>query len=184
MQKKLKNKIKDAITPGESGTATEEAGEDAAAPAAEGGKKKAKPKRAPRPRRAEGEEPEGVKSKTKLFVANLPWDYDDAKLANVFSAYEVKSARIIRHRYGHPRRSKGYGFVDVGEENQEKAMNELQGKELVYEKGDPEKGTTDKTRPLIIKVAVNASGHDSDVEKLEGEQDVAAPAEAPAVTAA
>ena len=169
IQRKLKNKVKDALVPGGDAEVTEDGAGATAAPAAEGEKKKSKPKRAPKPRRAEGEEPEGEKSKSKLFVANLPWDYDDAKLASIFSAYPVQSARIVRHRYGHPRRSKGYGFVDVGEENQEKAMNELQGKELVYEKGDPEKGTPDKTRPIVIKIAVNTkSEHDSDVEKAEG----------------
>ncbi|KAJ3988104.1 hypothetical protein F5890DRAFT_1583607 [Lentinula detonsa] len=92
--------------------------------------------RAPRTPRLAGEDPEGEQSKTVLFVANLGFNIDDAGLATLFTeaGISVTSARIVRRRWGHPRRSKGYGFVDVGgEEEQKKAIEALQGKEFLTE---------------------------------------------------
>lgn len=80
-----------------------------------------------------------------LFVANLGFDMDDAALTALFTdaSVEVISARIVRRRWGRPRRSKGYGFVDVGsEEAQQKAINALQGKEV-------------EGRTIAVKIAVN-----------------------------
>ncbi|KAH8113376.1 RNA-binding domain-containing protein [Phellopilus nigrolimitatus] len=133
------------------------------APVAEGEKKKTpKPKRAPRPRRPVGEEPFGEQSKTTLFVANLPFALDDAALGAIFSdaGFKVNSARVVRRRWGHPRKSKGYGFVDVGdEEEQKKAIEILQGKEL------------EDGRQIAVKVAVNPKNEDeSDARKVEGEK--------------
>ncbi|GAW01897.1 RNA-binding domain-containing protein [Lentinula edodes] len=107
--------------------------------------------RAPRTPRPAGEDPEGEQSKTVLFVANLGFNIDDAGLAALFTdaGISVTSARIVRRRWGHPRRSKGYGFVDVGsEEEQKKAIEALQGKEV-------------GGRPIAVKVAVN-SFHDEE----------------------
>ena len=80
-----------------------------------------------------------------LFVANLGFSVDDEALSTLFteSGIEVISARIVRRRWGQPRKSKGYGFVDVGsEENQQKAIAALDGKEVAG-------------RPIAVKVAVN-----------------------------
>ncbi|KAJ3803075.1 hypothetical protein GGU11DRAFT_812973 [Lentinula aff. detonsa] len=107
--------------------------------------------RAPRTPRLAGEDPEGEQSKTVLFVANLGFNIDDAGLATLFTeaGVNVTSARIVRRRWGHPRRSKGYGFVDVGsEEEQKKAIEVLQGKEV-------------GGRPIAVKIAVNST-HDSE----------------------
>jgi len=118
----------------------------------EGGE--AKKQRAPRPKRAPrpaGEEPTGEPSKTVLFVANLGFNIDDAGLAQLFKDAEINvvSARIVRRRWGKPRKSKGYGFVDVGgEEEQNKAIAALEGKEI-------------EGRQIAVKVAVNA-GHEDD----------------------
>ncbi|KAJ7507594.1 hypothetical protein B0H11DRAFT_2153252 [Mycena galericulata] len=113
------------------------AGADAeAAPADPAATKKAprvrKPK-APRPPRPAGEDPVGEQSKTMLFVANLGFNIDDAGLSALFTdaGIAVTSARIVRRRWGQPRKSKGYGFVDVGgEEEQKKAIEALQGKDV------------------------------------------------------
>ena len=57
----------------------------------------------------------------------------------------------MRRRWGHPRRSKGYGFVDVGdEEEQKKAMEALQGKEL------------EGGRAIAVKIAVNTAHEEGD----------------------
>ena len=78
---------------------------------------------------------------------------DDAGLAAVFTEadFKVNSARVVRRRWGHPRRSKGYGFVDVGdEEEQKKAMEALQGKEL------------EGGRAIAVKIAVNPAHEEGD----------------------
>jgi len=111
--------------------------------------------RTPRPPRPAGEDPVGEPSKTVLFVANLGFNIDDAGLAALFTdaGLNVNSARIVRRRWGKPRRSKGYGFVDVGDESeQKKAIDALQGKEI-------------GGRAIAVKVAVNARHEDSVAEK-------------------
>jgi len=114
----------------------------------------AKRQRTPRTRRTPrpaGEEPLGDPSKTVLFVANLGFNIEDAGLAELFkdAGINVISARIVRRRWGKPRKSKGYGFVDVGgEEEQKKAIAALEGKEI-------------EGRQLAVKVAVNA-GHEDE----------------------
>ncbi|KAF8076206.1 hypothetical protein FPV67DRAFT_1558720 [Lyophyllum atratum] len=129
-------------------------GETDAAASAEGAAKKAprarKPK-APRTPRPAGEDPVGEPSKTMLFVANLGFNIDDAGLSALFTeaGIAVNSARIVRRRWGQPRKSKGYGFVDVGgEEEQKKAIAALEGKDV-------------GGRTIAVKVAVNAP-HDEE----------------------
>jgi len=104
----------------------------------------------PRHNRPAGEDPIGEPSKTVLFVANLGFNIDDDGLAALFTdaGLKVVSARIVRKRWGNPRKSKGYGFVDVGDENeQKKAIDALQGKEV-------------GGRAIAVKVAVNAPRED------------------------
>ncbi|KAI0356639.1 RNA-binding domain-containing protein [Trametes cingulata] len=113
----------------------------------EGGAKKPRQRkpRAPRPPRPAGEDPQGEPSKSVLFVANLGFNIDDEGLAKLFTdaGIKVNSARIVRRRWGKPRKSKGYGFVDVGnEEEQKKAIEALQGKEV-------------GGRAIAVKIAVN-----------------------------
>jgi len=110
-----------------------------------------KPK-TPRPPRPAGEDPVGEQSKTMLFVANLGFNIDDAGLSALFTdaGIAVTSARIVRRRWGQPRKSKGYGFVDVGgEEEQKKAIEALQGKEV-------------GGRAIAVKIAVNTPHDDED----------------------
>ncbi|KAF7981620.1 hypothetical protein HWV62_32698 [Athelia sp. TMB] len=116
-------------------------------------KPRTKKPRAPRVPRAEGEAPAGEPSKTMLFVANLGFNTDDAALSTLFTeaGIQVVSARIVRRRWGQPRKSKGYGFVDVGsEEEQKKAIAALEGKEV-------------GGRIIAVKVAVNTP-HDEEEE--------------------
>ncbi|KAJ7699906.1 hypothetical protein B0H17DRAFT_1328017 [Mycena rosella] len=127
-----------------------------------------KPK-APRPPRPAGEDPVGEQSTTMLFVANLGFNIDDAGLSALFTdaGIAVTSARIVRRRWGQPRKSKGYGFVDVGgEEEQKKAIEALQGKEV-------------GGRAIAVKIAVNTPHDDEDAP-----EDAPAPAEAATAPAA
>jgi len=153
-----------------------------AAPAAEGAEAKKAPRarkaKTPRPVRPAGEDPAGEPSKSMLFVANLGFTVDDAALGALFTeaGIEVVSARIVRSRWGQPRKSKGYGFVDVGSEaNQQKAIAALEGKEVAG-------------RPIAVKIAVNAT-HEDDSHDDEKPAEAAAaaqatPAAAPAAPAA
>lgn len=109
-----------------------------------------------RPHRPTGEDPVGEPSKTVLFVANLGFNIDDAGLAALFTdaGLHVDSARVVLRRWGkssNSKKSKGYGFVDVGSETeQKKAIDALQGKEV-------------GGRAIAVKVAVNA--HEDDTAK-------------------
>ena len=136
---KSKGELSDA---GPTPSATDDVVTDAAAP-----KKQVRPRKpkTPRPPRPAGEDPVGEPSKTMLFVANLGFNVDDAALHALFTeaGINVVSARIVRRRWGQPRKSKGYGFVEVdGEAEQHKAMEALQGKDV-------------GGRNIAVKIAVN-----------------------------
>ncbi|PBK72916.1 RNA-binding domain-containing protein [Armillaria solidipes] len=137
-------------------------------------KKKARKPRVPRTARPAGEDPVGEPSGNMLFVANLGFNIDDDGLKGLFTeaGINVVSARIVRRRWGQPRRSKGYGFVDVGsEEEQKKAIAALEGKEV-------------GGRNIAVKIAVNTPHDDA---HDEGDEDAVAPAiiaDAPAATPA
>lgn len=147
-KKKAPKKPAAAVTP-----------EDAdASPAVDGAEAATTEKRAPRTKRPRaprlarepGVDPIGEHSKSMLFVANLGFNTDDAALHNLFTDAGIKvvSARIVRKRWGLPRKSKGYGFVDVGDEaEQKKAIAALEGKEV-------------DGRVIAVKVAVNTPKED------------------------
>lgn len=163
-QRKSKNKAKAALTPDENGTPAE----DATGSAAEDEKRQAaRKKRTPKPRRAPGEEPEGERSKTTLFVANLPFSFTDVKLREIFEKenYNVVNAHVVLRRWGRPRRSKGFGFVELGDEaDQKSALEKLQNLEV-------EDGKQGK-RQIVLKPAVDVAHDDSDAEgkAAEGEK--------------
>jgi RNA recognition motif-containing protein len=132
--------------------------------------RKPRPSRPRPPRTPRGEVPPGAPSKTVLFVANLAFEVDDDALTKVFSdaGITVSSARVIRRRWGTPRRSKGYGFVDVGsEEEQQKAIEAVSGKEV-------------EGREITVRVAVDAPVHHDD----GGAEGAVPDADAPAGVAA
>lgn len=66
----------------------------------------------------------------KLYVGNLPWAIDDQKLNDIFSEFgNVESANVISDRQSG--RSKGFGFVEFGnDEEAKKAMESMDGKEV------------------------------------------------------
>ncbi|KAN0139966.1 hypothetical protein V8E53_001862 [Lactarius tabidus] len=131
------------------------------APTSEGESKPARKRRPFRPRRTSDEEPTGEPSKSVLFVANLGFNIDDTALTELFTeaGVNVVSARIVRRQFGRPRKSKGYGFVDVGnEEEQQKAIAALEGKEV-------------EGRAIAVKIAVNAQGDEANEEKAVVEEE-------------
>jgi len=138
---------------------TEEGAASTEAPATTEGEKKPrvrKPK-APRSSRPAGEDPVGEPSPNMLFVANLGFSVDDEALKNLFTeaGINVVSARVVRRRWGEPRKSKGYGFVDVGDAaEQQKAIAALQDKEV-------------GGRNIAVKIAVNSAHDDNEAATPE-----------------
>ncbi|MBE3573841.1 MAG: RNA-binding protein [Firmicutes bacterium] len=66
---------------------------------------------------------------TTLYVGNLPWSTSEEELSRVFSAHAtVKSSRIITDR--ETGRSRGFGFVEVDDDNVEEIIQQLNGTEI------------------------------------------------------
>ena len=68
--------------------------------------------------------------KMKLYVGNLPFGVDDAKLKELFSTYgEVSEAIVIKDKFSG--RSKGFGFVTLADDEAgKKAIEEMNGKSV------------------------------------------------------
>lgn len=81
-----------------------------------------------------------AEQKNKLFVGNLSFSVDDAKLGEMFAEFgEVTEAKVITDKFSG--RSKGFGFVTFAtEEDAAKAAEALNGKES-------------DGRPLTVNVA-------------------------------
>ncbi len=65
-----------------------------------------------------------------MFVGSLPWEVDDAKLAEMFSqAGTVVSAQVVKDR--DTGRSRGFGFVEMStEEEANNAVKNLNGTDV------------------------------------------------------
>ncbi|MCL4495706.1 MAG: RNA-binding protein [Firmicutes bacterium] len=67
-------------------------------------------------------------SKT-LYVGNLPWTTTEDELAQAFAQHaHVVSARIIMDR--ETGRSRGFGFVEVADEDVDRAVESMNGTQL------------------------------------------------------
>lgn len=67
-------------------------------------------------------------SKT-LYVGNLPWTTTNEDLAEFFSdEASILGARVITDRL--TGRSRGFGFVEVGENDAERVIESMNGKNL------------------------------------------------------
>jgi cold-inducible RNA-binding protein len=65
----------------------------------------------------------------KLFVGNLPWSIDDARLEAMFHDYgEVTAARVVTDRDSG--RSRGFGFVEIEAPDITVVINALNGQEV------------------------------------------------------
>ncbi|KAM0255851.1 hypothetical protein ACHAQJ_005356 [Trichoderma viride] len=117
--------------------------------------KKKSQNRPQRERRERGPPADGIPSKTKVMVANLPYDLTEEKLLELFKAYEPSSAKIALRpipRFmikklqarGEARKGRGFGFVTLAsEELQQKAVAEMNGKEI-------------EGREIAVKVAIDS----------------------------
>lgn len=64
-----------------------------------------------------------------MYVGNLPWEIKAEDLQQVFSQYgEVISSRVITDRESG--RSRGFGFVEVADQDADKIIAALNGTEL------------------------------------------------------
>ncbi|MFO7952002.1 MAG: RNA-binding protein [Bacillota bacterium] len=76
-----------------------------------------------------------------LYVGNIPWSTKESELEKFFSEYgDVVECRIITERA--TGRSRGYGFVEVNEDQMEDIMEktngvELDGRKLVVNEAKP-----------------------------------------------
>ena len=62
----------------------------------------------------------------KLYVGNLPGSVNDDSLSELFSTHgTVESATVVMDR--EKGRSRGFGFVEMGQTNGRRAMQELNG---------------------------------------------------------
>jgi RNA recognition motif-containing protein len=174
-KKKKSSKRKPKRKTTEGGEAAEGAvagGEEVAA--GDAPKKRARKPRAERTPRAPGEEPAGEPSTTVVFVANLGFNIDEDELRTLFTdaGINVTSSRIARMKWGRPpKKSRGFGFVGVdSEEEQKKAIETLNGKKL----GE---------REIVVKVAVNVPRDDEEPAETS-ETPAATDGVAPVVAAA
>jgi len=76
-----------------------------------------------------------------LYVGNIPWSTKESDLEAFFAQFgEVIECRIITERA--TGRSRGYGFVEVNEDNMEEILEkangaEMEGRKLVVNEAKP-----------------------------------------------
>lgn len=87
----------------------------------------------------------------KLYVGNLPYSLEEAKLQELFSQHgSVVSVRIITDRF--TGRSKGFGFVEMGSKEEADraaaALNgtEVEGRTIVVNEARPEQPRPSRER--------------------------------------
>jgi RNA recognition motif-containing protein len=86
-----------------------------------------------------------TESKTSLFVANLPFNFDDDAFGKVLkdAGLTFKQAHVVKKHNG---RSKGFGFAEFDhEQDQQKALSSLDKKVV-------------EGRELIVKIALTETG--------------------------
>lgn len=86
--------------------------------------------------------------KMNIYVGNLSWNLKDQDLADLFTPYgEVASGKIVMDKF--TQRSKGFGFVDMPNDEQAQAAiaqlngSEVDGRNLVVNESRPKEGGSD-----------------------------------------
>ena len=65
----------------------------------------------------------------KIYVGNLPWSASEADLNELFSSFgTVHSVAVISDR--ETGRSRGFGFVEMDEADADKAISQVNGRDL------------------------------------------------------
>ena len=80
-----------------------------------------------------------------IYVGNLSWNLKDQDLQNLFSQYgEVTSAKIVLDKFTN--RSKGFGFVEMANDDEAKAAiealngTEVDSRSIVVNESRPKEG--------------------------------------------
>ncbi|KAI2606847.1 RNA-binding domain-containing protein [Hypoxylon fragiforme] len=135
-----------------------------------------------RERRERGPPADGIPSKNKVMVANLPYDLTEEKLKELFNDYQPSSAKIALRpipRFmikklqarGEPRKGRGFGFVTLAsEELQQKAVAEMNGKEI-------------EGREIAVKVAIDSPDKTDEEANIPHEAEANGQEAAPAAAA-
>jgi len=83
-----------------------------------------------------------------IYVGNLSWSLKEQDLTDLFSPFgEVASAKIVMDKFTN--RSKGFGFVDMPNDEQAQAAiaqlngSEVDGRNLVVNESRPKEGGSD-----------------------------------------
>ncbi|KAI4128872.1 MAG: hypothetical protein LQ338_002501 [Usnochroma carphineum] len=138
-------------------------------PAANGANAAETKPRTPRQPRQRGPPEDGIPSKNKIMVANLPYDLSEEKLKELFAEYQPSAAKIALRpipRFmvkklearGEPRKGRGFGFVSLAsEELQQKAVADMNGKEV-------------DGREIAVKVAIDSPGKEDIDPEAAGTQ--------------
>ncbi|KAI0111328.1 RNA-binding domain-containing protein [Daldinia grandis] len=149
---------------------------------ADADKDKSAKKGPPRERRERGPPADGIPSKNKVMVANLPYDLTEEKLKELFNDYQPSSAKIALRpipRFmikklqarGEPRKGRGFGFVTLAsEELQQKAVAEMNGKEI-------------EGREIAVKVAIDSPDKTDEEANIPQENEANGQEAAPTATA-
>ncbi|CEJ04837.1 hypothetical protein RMCBS344292_18788 [Rhizopus microsporus] len=96
------------------------------------------------------------RSKTAIFVANLPFTTKEEDLKEIFKDYKVTSVHVVRMRKG---RSRGYGFVEFeNDEEQKKAIENM-------------KDVTLEGRSVYLKVAYSRQERNENKEKAKEKEE-------------
>jgi len=85
-----------------------------------------------------------------LFVGNLPWSVTEEELKAKFEEHvPVIAVRIITDKFSN--RSKGFGFVEVNDDDMEKAISAMNGqkigdREIAVNEARPKRERSDRPR--------------------------------------
>lgn len=104
----------------------------------------------------------GPPSATTVFVANLPFATTDETLEKAFSdaGLQVASAYVVKGKGRFAERSKGFGFVELAnQEQQTKAVETMHGKTI-------------EERTISVRVALEKVEHEEDKEGENKENEV------------
>ena len=132
---------------------TEAAAVDGAAPASGEKRRRRRGKAAQQPKLERAKNP----SNTTLFIANLPFQFQDEDLKKMFVDFKLSGAHVVRKPNGN---SRGYGFVDFDTEAEQQKALAAMDKKVVLE------------REISVKVAltVPVEVERSRAEKAEEKQ--------------
>ena len=65
----------------------------------------------------------------RIYIGNMNFSTTEESIKNLFSKYgDVDSVEIIKDKY--TEQSKGYGFVEMSDDDAEKAISALNGKDF------------------------------------------------------